>query len=212
VSNPTAAVNLPLDVISRLAEHDPSPNWAERWTTIGTLALVATAIVAGIFTYFGIRQARGIQHAQTFLEISRRWNEEKFRQGRIRIRNFYDVNKNPEDVTAELLALKANNEEQYWQSLMTLEFFEIVAMNIRYNAITFEMVYELMGSTVCLYWKMLSDHIEKKKISEPESKNFYIEFKTLAARIAEIKHISETEENKYLKRWKIRRARRRRAL
>jgi hypothetical protein len=131
VPNPTAVVNLPLDVISKLAHHDPSPNWAERWTTIGTLALVVTAIVAGVFTYFGIRQARGIQHAQTLLEISRRWNEEKFRQGRIRIRNFYDVNKNPEDVTAELLALKASDEEQYWQSLMTLEFFEIVAMNIR---------------------------------------------------------------------------------
>jgi Domain of unknown function (DUF4760) len=212
VPNPTAAVNLPLDVISRLAEHDPSPNWAERWTTIGTLALVVTAIMAGVFTYFGIRQARGIQHAQTFLEISRRWNEEKFRQGRIRIRNFYDVNKSPEDVTAKLLALKADNEEQYWQALATLEFFEIVAMNIRYNAITFEMVYELMGSTVCLYWKMLSDHIKKRKESEPDSQNFYIEFETLAARIKEIKRIAETEENKYLKRWKIRRARRRRAL
>lgn len=78
----------------------------------------------------------------------------------------------PEDVTAELLALKASDEEQYWQSLMTLEFFEIVAMNIRYNSITFEMVYELMGSTICLYWKMLPDHIEKKKESEPDSKNF----------------------------------------
>jgi hypothetical protein len=173
--------------------------------------LILRRVSAGDMAGAPAEDARGrhLGHAKVNDNKARRTMALRFR---IRIRNFYDVNKNPEDVTAELLALKASNEEQYWQSLMTLEFFEIVAMNIRYNAITFEMVYELMGSTVCLYWKMLSDHIEKKKVSEPESKNFYIVFKTLAARIAEIKYIAETEENKYLRRWKIRRARRRRAL
>jgi Domain of unknown function (DUF4760) len=207
--SPTVVVNLPSDVIKKLTQHDPSPNWAEQWTAIGTLALVFTAIVAGVFTYFGIRQARGIQHAQTLLEISRRWNERTFREGRIRVRDFYDANKDPKEVTANLLKLKDDSERQYWESLMTLDFFEIMAMNIKYRSITFEMVYDVFGSVVSLYWTILSDHVNKLHESDPNSKRYYIEFENLANQMTEYNRI--VEKNKFLRLWKMRRVRRRRA-
>lgn len=206
--SPRVMVNFPSDVINKLTQHDSSANWAEQWTAIGTLALVLTAIVAGVFTYFGIRQARGIQHAQTFLEISRRWNETTFREGRIRIRNFYDANKQPEEVTSALLKLKSADEKQYWESLMTLDFFEIMAMNIKYNSITFEMVYDVFGTTVCQYWAMLSDHVKKLQQNAPNNKKYYIEFENLANQITGINNI--TDKSKYLRRWKMRRVRRQR--
>jgi hypothetical protein len=179
----TAVVHLPPDVLNKLYPHDHGPNLAEWCTAIGTLLLVLTAILAGVFTYFGIRQARGIQHAQTLLEISRRWNETRFREGRIRIRNFYESKKDPEEVRIELLKLKDENETQYWESLMTLDFFEIMAMNIKYKSITFKMVYDVFGSVVCLYWAMLSGHVEKQHADDPDSKKYYVEFENLANKI-----------------------------
>jgi hypothetical protein len=206
--NPSVSLTLPSDVISKLIQHDPSPNWAEKWTAYANLGLLAAAIAAGLFTYFGIKQARGIQHAQTFLEISRRWNEEIFRQGRIRIRNMYDPNGKAVDVTEGLKKLKLDNEEQYWESLMTLDFFETMAMNIRYKSITFEMVLELMGKAICTYWDMLSNHISEERAKDDNPK-LYIEFQTLAIQIAAAREIKSTSG--YVRHRQVRRAQKLRA-
>ena len=202
-------VTLHADVLDKLTQHDPSPNWAEKWTAYANLGLLAAAIIAGIFTYFGIKQARRIQHAQTFLEISRRWNEEVFRQGRVRIRNMYDSTQEAVDVTAGLKRLKAYDEEQYWESLMTLDFFETMAMNIRYKSITFEMVLELMSKAICDYWTMLSDHVGEDR-DKSDNPKLYIEFQTLAKRIGAAREIKS--KNWFVRRCKLRRARKLRVL
>jgi hypothetical protein len=204
----TTVADVPPDVINKLT----SPNWAEICTAVGTLLLVLTAVLAGIFTLLGIRQTRRIQHAQTFLEISRRWNEEKFRQGRVRIRGYYDASKKPEgdkpqDVTTELDKLKVKNEEEYWESLMTPDFFEIMAMNIRHNSITFEMVYDLMGSIICLYWKMLSHHIHVRR-TELNNTKIFVEFENLAYQMGKAANI--TEKSKHKRRREMRRVQKQR--
>jgi Domain of unknown function (DUF4760) len=181
--NPTILANLASDLTTEVAHHDSSPNWADQLTAFSSLALVVTAVIAGIVTLVGLRQARGVQHAQTFSDISQRWNETEFREGRIRIRNLYDAKKEPKDVTSGLVKLKRTNERQYWESLMTLDFFEIVAMNIKYNSVTFDMVYDLMGSAICRYWTMLSDHIEVESETAFDKEKFYCEFKGLAEKI-----------------------------
>jgi hypothetical protein len=53
---PRVMVNLPSDVIDKLTQHDPSPNWAETWTAIGT----------HIFTYFAL-----LAHEESQAQVAR---------------------------------------------------------------------------------------------------------------------------------------------
>jgi hypothetical protein len=112
------------------------------------------------------------------------------------------------DVTEGLKKLKLDNEEQYWESLMTLDFFETMAMNIRYKSITFEMVLELMGKAICTYWDMLSNHISEDRAKDDNPK-LYIEFQTLAIQIAAAREIKSTSG--YVRHRQVRRAQKLRA-
>jgi Domain of unknown function (DUF4760) len=170
---------------------DSLPNWAEQWTCFGTWGLVITALVAGWIALRQIKQTRAIEHAQTFLDISRRWNDSLFREARIRIRKFY-ANKDPKEVTEKLLDLRRTREKEYWECIMTLDFFETMAMNIKHNSITLDMVDDVLGSVVCQYWAMLFDYVEHQREGEANDK-YYVEFEKLANQIA--------EKNKYPKPW-----------
>jgi hypothetical protein len=192
-----------------------SPGWGEKWSGAGTVVLALTAVAAGGVTLRPLGRARrqnelarASEHGQTFWEISRRWNDSVFREGRIRIRN-YDTagrekgdGRGPEEVTKRLLALKEVNEKEYWESLMTLDFFETLAMSINYDSISLKMADDVLGFAVWEYWAMLYHFVEQQRRNgEVINKKYYVEkyyveFEKLANKIADTHEYPKPWEGK----------------
>jgi hypothetical protein len=175
-------VTLAPDVVDKL--HDAPPNAADWLTGWGTVGLAAVAFTALLFTGYQIVQARGIERGQTFLEVSQRWNDSSFRAARIKIRDFYGADKKPIEVTNKLLALKDIDEAQYWECVEGIQFFESLALLIKYRLIARAVVDHLWGFIVWEYWAMLYDFVEHQRGTIPKDEEYCIEFEDLAKTIA----------------------------
>lgn len=220
-----AVAHLPPDVLDKLYPHDFPPNWAEKWTGVGTVGLVVGAILAAIITYLTLRQGRKSRHAETFRDIVETWGNREFRAVRARIWRVYEdktaegpealENKtaqglealgnkaaatseslpdkaagDPERVLQHMRELRVALEDDYWELLIPLEFFENAGMLVKYRAISIQMVDNSLGLLVCEYWKMLRPFIYARRRGIPDwpderDPGYYEEFERLAKRISD---------------------------
>lgn len=253
-----AVAHLPPDVLDKLYPHDFPPNWAEKWTGVGTVGLVVGAILAAIITYLTLRQGRKSRHAETFRDIVETWGNGEFRAVRARIWRVYEdktaeepealenktaqglealgnktaqglkalENKtaqglealgnkaaatserlrdtaaatseilpdkaagDPERVLQHMRELRVALEDEYWELLIPLEFFENAGMLVKYRAISIQMVDNSLGLLVCEYWKMLRPFIYARRRGIPDwpderDPGYYEESERLAKRISD---------------------------
>jgi hypothetical protein len=231
-----AVAHLPPDVLDKLYPHDFPPNWAEKWTGVGTVGLVVGAILAAIITYLTLRQGRKSRHAETFRDIVETWGNGEFRAVRARIWRVYEdktaegpealENKtaqglealgnkaaatserlrdkaaatseslpdkaagDPDRVLQHMRELRVALEDDYWELLIPLEFFENAGMLVKYRVISIQMVDNSLGLLVCEYWKMLRPFIYARRRGIPDwpderDPGYYEEFERLAKRISD---------------------------
>jgi hypothetical protein len=170
-----------------------TPNWAEQVTGVATLALVIVTALPLLFTAYQLRQGRRGQQDQTFLEMTRRWNDPVFRRARIRIREYYDTNHDPNGVREKLLALRGRSKESYWECVEAINFFETLATLVRGGAIKLQTVDRVWGFIVWDYYSILYQFIRYQQQQPPPDETFGAEFKWLADAIA--------DKNGYAKVW-----------
>jgi hypothetical protein len=65
----------------------------------------------------------------------------------------------PDRVLQHMRELRVALEDDYWELLIPLEFFENAGMLVKYRAISIQMVDNSLGLLVCEYWKMLRPFI-----------------------------------------------------
>jgi hypothetical protein len=178
-------------------------------TAIATVGLVVVAIFAGVAAYRQIKEvrvqvmesrrqtelSRQIELSQTFLELTRRWNDTLFREARMTIREYYGEEKNAVHVRDKLLAMRSvsASKRQYWECVDAIHFFETVAMLIKQDSITFEIVDDVWGFVVWDYWAMLYEFVGYMRDEPPPDGRYCIEFERLAERL--------TTKNRYDRPW-----------
>lgn len=183
------------------APHEYGPNVAEMWTGLGTLLLVGTALLAGILTLrqIGLErhdrsetrkheakvevEARHTRYAETYTTVSQRWNETLFREVRLKIRSFYGDG-GPENVKKMMLALREAYDPDYFELLTALDFFENLAILVKFRAISFNMADNALGVVTCQYWAMLKPFIDWQRANEPQDEAYYTLFEDLVTRIS----------------------------
>jgi hypothetical protein len=200
------------------------PSLADWLTAAGTLLLVAAATFAGATAYRQIKQtreqieiasvqiqkaseqlevarrqtelSREVEQSQTFLELTRRWNDPAFRKARIRIRNYYGRAQRPDRVAQRLRILRHFNETQYWECVEALNFFETVGfLTSEEKAITFTVVNDVWGFVIWEYWAMLYKFVARQRDRPPPDPRYCEHFQWLADKIA--------TEMKYVKVWDL---------
>jgi hypothetical protein len=177
-------VNLPKD----------HPNWADIMTGVGTVALAGIALLAGVLTAAGYLFARRSQHAETYNEVSKRWNDSGFRGVRWRLVSYHNDGKPDEDtefgpdkLRDKLVGLRDFQDFEFFRLQTAMDFFEDLAMLVRYRAISIKMVDDSLGGIVCLYWRMLRTFVfrQRETLSDAE---YCQEFEGLAKRISRRHH------------------------
>jgi hypothetical protein len=158
---------------------------------------VVVAIFAGVAAYRQIKEvrvqvmearrqtelSRQIELSQTFLELTRRWNDTLFRE-------YYGEQKNAIHVRDKLLAMRSvsASKRQYWECVEAINFFETVAMLIKQDSITFEIVDDVWGFVVWDYWAMLYKFVGYMRDEPPPDGRYCIEFERLAERLTKKNH------------------------
>jgi hypothetical protein len=187
---------VPPDIVDKLYPHpfppfppDP-PNWAEIWTGVGTVALAGIALVAGLLTFGGYLFAISAQHAETFNEVSKRWNHYGFRGVRWRLVSYHNDGKPDEDkesgpnrLNDKMVRLREVMDFEFFRLQTAMDFFEDLAMLVRYRAISIRMVDDSLGSIVCLYWRMLRFFVFRQREALGDAE-YCEEFERLAKRIS----------------------------
>ncbi|MEE6175628.1 DUF4760 domain-containing protein [Mycobacterium sp. 050134] len=107
--------------------------------------------IAALFALTTIILTRRAGHAQATTEAANRWNEEAFRNARARFRGLIATG-GPEKLRDEMMKLRAAGSKDYYDLLAILDYFEDLAILLRYRAITFPIVYDSLGGTVNYYW------------------------------------------------------------
>lgn len=201
-AGPSVQVDLPTAAsqIGQLSPHDSSPNWVDQVTGIGTALLAIVAILALRFTYTQItqyrkdskeqranelslrEQARDARNAETFINISQRWHDEVFHEARRNIKKHLAVD-GPEGLSTKLFALQSADDPQFLQMVVLLDFFEELAILVRYHAISFEMADNAFGSTACRYWEIFQPFVVSLR-REPINSGSYEEFENFAKKIS----------------------------
>jgi hypothetical protein len=149
---------------------------------IGTLALVATAIIAALVAYSQIRQARESRHAETFTAVLQRWNDSPFRDVRMKIRTYVGA-AGSKGLMDKMLELRNAPDKEYWQLLAAGDFFEDVAMLVNYRAISMDMADRRFGHKVCEYWSMLKPFVIWYRETN-DNPTWLEQFENLAAKIS----------------------------
>jgi hypothetical protein len=147
-----------------------NPNWAD--ITLAVAALIALAQL------FLMRRAG---YAESAMETAKRWNEKSFRDSRARIQA-YLADGGEKNLKDEMIKLKGNNSPHYYELLAIPDYFEDLAMMIKYRAITFRIVYDTYGHTALKYWQEFAQLT--KAIREKEDPQAYKNFEELGNRIA----------------------------
>jgi len=165
-----------LGKLSPHESHESSPNWAEKWTGWGTVALAAiAAVTAGVawvqFTQERdarkrerIEQEKARQHEQDLLEEARtaryaeaftaatqRWNDRPMRDARKKIRVYHDTI-GAVALRDEMEAKRVSRDPEYFEMLMVMDYFEDLAILLSNKSIAFGMVDSSLGTTICQYW------------------------------------------------------------
>jgi hypothetical protein len=81
-----------------------------------------------------------------------------------------------------MMELRGADPESYYKLLTILDYFEDVAILLRYRAITFRMVNDSLGSTVCYYWD--NSKLFVNEVLRPQNPTHYQHFERLGSRIA----------------------------
>jgi hypothetical protein len=156
----------------------------------GTLSLAIIALLAAGGTLLGILQARRSRHAETFANVSQRWNEALFREARRKIRDYHGAGGSV-GLMKIMLELSEKYDSEFWELLIALDYFEDLAMLVKYRAITFKMVDNYLGTTVCKYWSMFRPFVIQQRFYEghPDYTPGYIEeFEKLAYKVSKKHH------------------------
>lgn len=173
-------VNLPRD----------HPNWADIMTGVGTVVLAGTALIAGVLTAAGYLFARRSQHAETYNQVSTRWNDSQFRGVRWRLVSYHnDGNPNedkelgPGKLKEKMVGLRDRQDFEFFRLQTAMDFFEDLAMLVRYRAISIKMVDDSLGGIVCLYWRMLREFVLQQRTTLHDAE-YCQEFEGLAKKIS----------------------------
>lgn len=136
----------------------PEPNWSEITLAIATVVMaVATVALAigALLALLAIGEARRARHAEAMTEAGRRWNEPAFRTQRARVKVRIDK-VGAEAFGQEVMKLRDSEEEadaeKYLGMLAIPDYFEDLATQVRYHAVTFRIVDDSLGTTVVRHW------------------------------------------------------------
>lgn len=179
-------------------DSEPHAEWVSTYATIG---LCVIAIAAAIFAWYQVMQlrrqndqARHVERSQTFLEISRQWNDPVGRKARIDIRNMYYAAGHATHLKDELLRMAASDQPkevaEYWQCMETVNFFQYVAVLVDDGSIAFETICKVWGFVIWDYWTMLHEFVEHQRGVPPNDREYCEAFGKLADKIAAKKDFS----------------------
>jgi hypothetical protein len=195
-----------LFVIWHYLPHRDSESHAEWVTTYATIGLCVIAIAAAVFTWYQVMQlrrqndqARHVERSQTFLEISRQWNDPEGRKARIEIRNMYRAAGHATHLKIELLRMAESDQPKevgdYWQCMETVNFFQYVAVLVDDQSIAFETICKVWGFVIWDYWNMLHEFVEHLRDVPPKDGEYCEAFRKLADDIAAKKNFPRPWED-----------------
>jgi hypothetical protein len=175
--------------------HRDSESHAEWVTAYATIGLCVIAIAAAVFAWYQVmqlrrqnEQSRHVERSQTFLEISRQWNDPEGRKNRINIREIYYGAGHAVHLKDELLRMaKSDNPDEvarYWQCMETVNFFQYVAVLVDDGSIAFDTICRAWGFVIWDYWTMLHKFVEYERGVPPKDKEYGKAFGKLADDIA----------------------------
>ena len=189
---------------------DSEPNWAEKWTGLGTVALAIIALITAMVAYFQFVQERAAREyerseqekarrheqelldeartarlAEAFTAASQRWNDVPMRRARRTIRTAHDRG-GAEQVRDDMEVLRIQRDPQYFALLMVMDYFEDLAISLNYNSISFDMVDSSLGTEVCQYWTIFEPFVSamRKTPRDPDyDPVYYAAWEALAYKI-----------------------------
>ena len=195
-----------LFIIWHYLPHRDSESHAEWVTTYATIGLCVIAIAAAIFALYQVMQlrrqndqARHVERSQTFLEISRQWNDPEGRKTRIDIRSIYYGAGHATRLKDELLRMAKSNHPdevgEYWKCMETVNFFQYVAVLVYDQSIAFETICKVWGFVIWDYWTMLHKFVEYQRDVPPKDEEYCKAFGQLAHDIATKKNFPRPWED-----------------
>jgi hypothetical protein len=160
---------------------DPKgPNWAEIVTGVSTFLLAVGAFMA----LLAILEARRARHAETITEAARRWDDQTLRHLRSRVQTVI-AEEGEEGLRDHMLGLRAASAKEYFELLAIPDYFEDLAIMMNYRAVTFRMVDDSLGITVCNYWRLYSPFVTKLREIIKDHRT-YENFEDLSERILKV--------------------------
>ncbi|SUA03096.1 Uncharacterised protein [Mycolicibacterium fortuitum] len=175
----------------------PEPNWSEITLTIATVVMaVATVALAigALLALLAIGEARRARHAEAMTEAGRRWNEPAFRTQRAKVKARIDK-VGAEAFKDEMMKLRDSEDEEhaekYYGLLAIPDYFEDLAILVKYHAITFRIVDDSLGTTVVRHWGNWWPFIRELRVVLGDPKT-YEHFQRLAEDISRTGEHGET--------------------
>jgi hypothetical protein len=172
---------------------DPvGPNWAE----IAMVVLTGFLVLAGIGALSAVGEARRARNAQQMTELSRRWDEEKYRDVRQLVRRYAEVGLDPCDhvepsgpgrLKEVVMKLQDDNAADYRKVVTDPNFLEDIAIMIDYGGIDYEIVYQSLGWHFAYRWTLWKPTIEALRVADEVPglyENFQKIAKTMGIRLA----------------------------
>jgi hypothetical protein len=124
------------------------PNWADVTTAITTVLLALAALIA--LAQIVLMRRAGLAESAT--EAARRWSEPSFQRASAKIQAYLKKG-GPENLKVEVMKLLDENSPEYYELLTIPDYFEDLAILIKYRAITFRIVDDAYGLTALAYWR-----------------------------------------------------------
>lgn len=170
---------------------EAAPNWAEVVTALTTALLAIATIglaIAAFLALFTIREtrratneARRARHAETMTEAARRWNDPLFRGLRAKVQKLI-ADGGEEGLKDEMMKLRETHDPQYYELLTVPDYFEDLAILMKYRAVTFEMLDDSLGITAANYWTLWWPFVRDLRVVLNDDRA-YENFKDLGERI-----------------------------
>ncbi len=93
----------------------------------------------------------------------------------------------PQKLKDKMVALRDVQDFEFFRLQTAMDFFEDLAMLVRYRAISIKMVDDSLGGIVCLYWRMLRLFVLQQRETLQDAE-YCEEFEGLAKKISRRHH------------------------
>ncbi|OMC32016.1 hypothetical protein A5739_11390 [Mycobacterium colombiense] len=162
------------------------PNWAEQMTAIGTVALAIATVALAYFAYRalgGLRESRQDRNLAAMMDMSRRWDDEHFREVRRKIQAYADHGPSSRiTLRDKILELRVDNDPEYRELLTEPSFLEDLSILVDNEGIDFDIVMASLGYIVWDRWCLWQPTIEELRAVRNEESVFE-NFQKLAYRV-----------------------------